>query len=153
MAHLEDIPEPTRSAVAALDCPRFDTSPWVRPAPLGQARIALLTSAALHPRDAPPFPAGSAEVRMLPAAIDPAALVMSHLSVNFDRTGFQRDINVVFPLDRLRRLAEQGTIRAAAPTHFSMMGSTDPRAMEGAADQIAGQARQDRTDAVLLVPV
>lgn len=26
---------------------------------------------------------------------------MSHLSINFDRTGFQQDINVVFPIDRL----------------------------------------------------
>ena len=85
--------------------------------------------------------------------LDPAALVMSHVSINFDRTGFQRDPNVVYPIDPLRELAMRGTIGAVAPTHFSVMGSTDPRTMEGTADQIVGQARQDRTDAVLLVPV
>lgn len=31
---------------------------------------------------------------------------MSHISANFDRTGFQQDWNIVFPLDRLRDLAE-----------------------------------------------
>lgn len=153
MAHIEDIPEPTRSHVVALDCPRFDAEPWVRPPPPGQARVALLTSAALHPREAPPFPAGSAEARLLPGTLDPAALVMSHVSINFDRTGFQRDVNVVYPLDRLHELAARGAIGGVAPSHFSVMGSTDPRAMEGTADQVAGQARQDRTDAVLLVPV
>ena len=28
-------------------------------------------------------------------------LVMSHISTNFDRSGFQMDVNLVFPLDRL----------------------------------------------------
>lgn len=153
MARIEDIPEPTRSHVVALDCPRFEAEPWARPPPLAAARIAILTSAALHPRDTPSFPAGSAEARMLPDALDPASLVMSHVSINFDRSGFQRDVNVVFPVERLRALAAAGTIGAVAPTHVSVMGSTDPRAMNATVDQIAGQARQDRTDAVLLVPV
>ncbi|WP_439577542.1 hypothetical protein [Elioraea sp.] len=153
MAHIEEIPEPTRSHVVALDCPRFEAEPWVRPPPLARARVAILTSAALHPRDAPPFPAGSAEARLLADALDPAALIMSHVSINFDRTGFQRDLNVVYPTDRLRGLAATGVIGAAASTHFSVMGSTDPRGMEATADQVVGQARQDRTDAVLLVPV
>lgn len=153
MARIEDIPEPTRSHVVALDCPRFDAEPWVRPPPLEQARIAILTSAALHTRDDPPFSAGSAEVRLLADALDPAALVMSHVSINFDRTGFQRDLNVVYPIDRLRELAARGALGGVAPNHFSLMGSTDPRAMAEAADQVAGQARRDRTDAVLLVPV
>lgn len=134
MARIKDIPEPTRSHVVALDCPRFDAEPWVRPPPLEQARIAILTSAALHTRDDPPFSAGSAEVRLLADALDPAALVMSHVSINFDRTGFQRDLNVVYPIDRLRELAARGALGGVAPNHFSLMGSTDPRAMAEAAD-------------------
>jgi D-proline reductase (dithiol) PrdB len=30
--------------------------------------------------------------------------VISHISINFDRTGFEEDWNVVFPLDRLNEL-------------------------------------------------
>ena len=78
---------------------------------------------------------------------------MSHVSINFDRTGFQRDLNVVYPIDRLRELAAEGVIGGMAETHFTVMGSTDPNAMTTAADQITGQLRQERIDSVLLSPV
>jgi D-proline reductase (dithiol) PrdB len=57
-------------------------------------------------------------------------LVMSHTSTNFDRTGFQQDWNVVFPLDRLRELTDQGLIGSIADFHYSFMGATDPKLME-----------------------
>lgn len=78
---------------------------------------------------------------------------MSHISINFDRTGFQRDINTAYPIDRLRELAAEGVIGGVAATHYAVMGSTDPRTMAATADQIAGQLRQERIDAVLLTPV
>ena len=53
---------------------------------------------------------------------------MSHISTNFDRTGFQQDINVVFPVDRLRELAARGTIGSVADFHYSFMGATAPEA-------------------------
>jgi D-proline reductase (dithiol) PrdB len=78
---------------------------------------------------------------------------MSHASVNFDRTAFQRDINVVFPLDRLRAMAAAGAIGSLAATHYSFMGATDPRGMEANARAVAGRLKSDRVDAVLLTPV
>ena len=78
---------------------------------------------------------------------------MSHASVNFDRTAFQRDINVVFPLDRLRAMVATGTIGSLAATHYSFMGATDPRGMEANARAVAGRLKSDRVDAVLLTPV
>jgi D-proline reductase (dithiol) PrdB len=80
-------------------------------------------------------------------------ILMSHVSINFDRAGFQRDLNVVYPVDRLRELAAQGIIGGAADTHFTIMGSTDPAGMPATADQIAGQLRQERIDSILLSPV
>ena len=47
---------------------------------------------------------------------------MSHVSVNFDRTGFQRDLNVVLPRDRLDELVASGKIGGVAPEHYSFMG-------------------------------
>ena len=64
-----------------------------------------------------------------------------------------RDINVVFPLDRLRAMAEAGTIGSVAATHYSFMGATDPRGMEANARAVAGRLKSDRVDAVLLTPV
>jgi D-proline reductase (dithiol) PrdB len=127
--------------------------PWVQPKPLNEARLAILTSAALHRRSEMPFPAGTAEFRELPATLAPADMLMSHISINFDRTGFQRDVNVAYPIDRMRDLAAAGIIGAVADTHYSVMGSTDPQTMTVTADAVVGRLKQEQVDAVLLCPV
>jgi D-proline reductase (dithiol) PrdB len=153
MARPEDIPQPTRDVVLNLPCPSFDTTPFVAGPPLAQRRIAILTSAAIIRRGDKPFPFGSGEARFISADTPTGDLLISHVSINFDRAGWQRDVNVVYPIDRLRELAAAGEIGAVAPTHYTVMGSTDPAAMEDAVDQIAGQLKQERIDAVLLTPV
>ena len=72
---------------------------------------------------------------------------------NFDRTGFQQDWNVVFPLDRLRELAEAGIIGSLADFHYSFMGATDPRRMEPSGRRLASLLKDDHVDSALLVPV
>ena len=153
MARLEDIPQPTRDAVVSLPCPAFETTPFVSGPPLSQRRIAILSSAALIKRGDKPFPFGSGETRFIAADTPPNDLLLSHVSINFDRAGWQRDINVVFPIDRLRDLAALGEIGGVADTHYTVMGSTDPAAMDEAVNQIEGQLRQERIDSVLLSPV
>ena len=78
---------------------------------------------------------------------------MTHISTNFDRTGFQTDWNVVFPLDRLRELVDEGIIGSVAAYHYSFMGATDPAEMEPAARNLAVLLKGDQVDAALLVPV
>ena len=153
MPRLEDIPASTREAVAALACPPFPGTPWVAAAPLARRTVAILTSAALHPRSELPFAPGSTEVRMLPASLPAADIVMSHISINYDRVGFARDINVAYPIDRLRELAAEGVIGRVAPVHFSVMGSTDPTTMGATVDAIAARAKTEGIDAILLCPV
>jgi D-proline reductase (dithiol) PrdB len=153
MARIEDIPQPTRDAVVALASPELPGSPWVTAKPLKASRIAILTSAALHRRSEMPFPAGTAEFRELPLSLVPADMLMSHISINFDRTGAQRDINVAYPIDRLKELASEGVVGSLADTHYSVMGSTDPKTMTETADAISGRLKQESVDAVLLCPV
>ncbi len=153
MARLEDIPQPTRDAVLAVPCPSFDTQPFVVGSPLAHRLVAIVSSAALIRRGDKPFPFGSAECLFLSASVPTGDILISHVSINFDRTGFQRDVNVVYPIDRLRELAAESVIGGMAETHFTVMGSTDPAGMTEAADQIAGQLQQERIDAVLLSPV
>jgi D-proline reductase (dithiol) PrdB len=105
MARPEDIPEPTRTAVTTVPCPSFGTTPFVEGPPLAQRRIAIITSAALIKRGELPFHFGSTEYRTVPADRHGSDILMSHVSINFDRSGFQRDINTVYPIDRLRELA------------------------------------------------
>ena len=104
MARLEDIPQPTRDAVVAAPCPVFETKPFVVGPPLAQRRVAIVSSAALIRRGDQPFHFGSAQCHFVPASMPAGDILMSHVSINFDRAGFQRDLNVVHPVDRLREL-------------------------------------------------
>ena len=153
MARLEDIPEPTRTAVANLPCPSFETTPFVAGPALSERRVAIVSSAALIHRGDKPFSFGSGEYRAVPGQWDGNNILMSHVSINYDRAGFQRDLNVVYPIDRLRELAAEGVIGSVAEQHFTVMGSTDPASMIESADGIAAALLADRCDAVVLCPV
>ena len=96
---------------------------------------------------------GETGYRLIPKDVDAQDLVMSHISTNFDRIGFQMDMNIVFPLDRLRELEEQGFIGSLAEYHYSFMGATPPEQMEQEACQLAAILKKDQVNAVLLVPV
>jgi D-proline reductase (dithiol) PrdB len=136
--------------------PEFGLNPWVVGGPLSGRRVAIVTSAGLHLRGDRPFGHGDArnDYRVIPGNVAAADLVMSQLSVNFDRSGFQQDLNVVFPLDRLNELAAEGVIGTVADHHYSFMGAGSPvTRMEMKAREVARMLRQDRVDAVVLTPV
>ena len=79
---------------------------------------------------------------------------ISHTSVNFDRTGFQQDVNVVFPIDRARELVEEGEVGSLADYHYSFMGAfLEADGYETGARELAGLLHKDGVDAVLLCPV
>ncbi|HEY5637932.1 MAG TPA: glycine/sarcosine/betaine reductase selenoprotein B family protein [Burkholderiales bacterium] len=153
MARIEDIPEPTRGVVLGLEMMAFDSTPFVTGGPLAKRRVAMVSSAALVRRGEAPFLPGTAEVRTLAASLPAADLLMSHVSINFDRAAWQSDINTVYPIDRLRALAACGVIGSVADTHYSVMGSTDPRTMADTAAGIAAQMQAEGVDAALLLPV
>ena len=153
MARLEDLPEPTRTAAANIPCPTFEATPFVSGPALAQRRVAIVSSAALIRRGDTPFPFGSGECRVVSGSGNPTDLLISHVSINFDRAGFQRDINVVYPIDRLHELAHDGVIGSVANTHYTVMGSSDPAAMIDAADQMAAAFHADQVTAVVLAPV
>jgi D-proline reductase (dithiol) PrdB len=120
---------------------------------LAKRRVAIVSSAGLVVRGETPFRGRDADYRAIPSTTRPDQLLHSHISINLDRTGFAEDWNVVFPLDRLNELADQGTIGTVAATHYSFMGATDPVQMEGYAREVAHQLKRDAVDAVLLSPV
>ncbi len=160
MVRLSQLPEPSRTSLLNLDCPVFDGRPWVEGPPVAQRRVAVISTAGLHLRGDRPFTLGSGgtvnipgDYRVIPGDTEANDLVMSHISTNYDRSGFQKDWNVVFPLDRLRELARQGVIGTVADFHYSFMGATAPQQMETAARTLAGLLKKDNVTAALLVPV
>jgi D-proline reductase (dithiol) PrdB len=153
MTRLTDLPPGQGQRLAAVDCPIFATTPWVTGPALSQRRVAIVSSAGLVVRGEMPFRGRDADYHAIPADTKPENLLVSHISINFDRTGLQEDWNVAFPLDRLRELAADGVIGSVAATHYSFMGASDPLEMEPYARELAGHLKRDQVDAVLLCPV
>ena len=160
MVRLDQVSDVVRTSLLGIECPVFDGRPWVEGPPVSQRRVAIISTAGLHLRgdrlfnlssgDAKSIPG---EYRVIPGDTEANDLVMSHVSTNYDRTGFQQDWNVVFPLDRLRELARDGAIGSVADFHYSFMGANTPAQMEVVARTLAGLLKRDNVDAALLVPV
>ena len=150
---LERLPAEMAERLAELKCPDFATRPWTEGPPLKERRVAIVSSAGLVVRGDKVFRGRDADYRAIPGTTEANDLLCSHISINFDRNGFQEDWNVVFPLDPLNELAAEGTIGSVAATHYSFMGATDPVQMVDGAREVAGKLQADHVDAVLLTSV
>ena len=156
MARLRDLGEWERELMLfkLKDLHPLGGAPWVAGPALNKRRVALVTSAGIHRSDDQPFTdKTAAEYRIIPGSVKASELVMSHLSSNFDRSGFQQDINVVFPIDRLKELVAEGIVGSVAEYHYAFNGSTPTLQLEPRARQLAGLLKKDGVDAVLLTPV
>ena len=153
MVRLSQLPEASRDFLINFDCPTMDGRAFVTGDPLAQRRVAIVTTAGLQRRDDPAFHLGSADFRVIPGEVKGGDLVMSHASINFDRSGFQEDVNVAFPVDRLRELEDRGTIGSVARYHYSFMGVTHPEQMKPAAGEVARLLKDDNVDSVVLCGV
>ena len=154
MVRLDEMSEAERKFHEGVSCPTFETQPWVEGPSLTRRRAAIVSTAGLHKRGDRPFTFDAGDgYRIMPDGIVADDLVMTHVSANFDRSGFQQDWNVVFPIDRLRELVEEGQIGSVAKYHYSFMGAHDPIALEKQARSVADLMKRDHVNAVLLVPV
>jgi D-proline reductase (dithiol) PrdB len=153
MVRLKDLPPEYAESLRNLPMPEFDSTPWTPGPELSTACIAIVTTAGLHRTSDPKFTGGSGDYRLLPSDLDYSELMMSHVSANFDRSGFQQDIGTVFPLEHLKQMAADGEIGSVARWHYSFMGATDPTRMVDTAPQVARLLKEDGVTAAILVPV
>ena len=153
MVRLADLPEIEAQHLLDLPCPVHTDGRWTDAPAAADRRVAIITSAGLSLKSDDTFRPGATDYRVIPADMDSSNLIMSHMSTNYDRSGFQQDVNVVFPIDRLREMAEDGAIGSVASFHYSFMGATEPEKLEPKARELAGLLKEDRVNAVLLTPV
>ncbi len=153
MVYLAEMPADVRDTLVNQELPAFVETPWATAPEIRRSKVAIVSTAGLHRADDTPFRGGAGDYRIIPDGIDPRELRMSHVSTNFDRIGFQHDVNIVFPIERLRELVTQGEVGSAATYHYSFMGATPPAAMEASARELAGVLKGDGVDAVLLIGV
>ena len=152
MVRWEDIPKALQIRMETRTAP-FDRTPLAEAPKLIDARVAIITTAAIHRRDDRPFTGHEGDYRIIPGDIDYGDLAMTHSSVNFDRAAYQQDVNVCLPLEHIHTLVASGEIGSVGRWHYSFMGSTAPQMMEHAAKEVSQLLLGDDVNLVLLIPV
>ncbi|MAK54210.1 MAG: selenoprotein B glycine/betaine/sarcosine/D-proline reductase [Acidimicrobiaceae bacterium] len=147
--------EQLRTTLGGLKSFTFDDVPWTTPKPLHESRVAIVTTAGLRVESNADWNAGDQGFTQIPH--DAENLTLAHYSPNFDRVGWVLDKNVVFPIDRLYELAEDGIIGSVAKTHISFMGAQPDHTLEtirlDSGPAAAKLLKDDEVDLVLLTPV
>ena len=126
--------------------------------PLAKCTVSLITTGGVHLTSQLPFdmadPDGDASLREIPGDVALADLTITHDYYN--HTSADRDVNVIFPLEHLRALADQGVIGQVARRHFGLMGHIEGphlrRLQEQIAPDIAAKLRADSVDFAFLTP-
>jgi D-proline reductase (dithiol) PrdB len=125
--------------------------------PLDQTSVALVTSAAITQPGQPPMDGPNIEgdytIRLLDIDTPTSELNIWH--THFDLAPAREDINVVYPIDRLKELAADGTIGGVANPAVSFMGyfSNVFRIRDEVAPAVVDAVLKSGADAALLVPV
>lgn len=124
--------------------------------PLSEARLTFVSTAGVQPRGTLPFdvvhPVGDYTFRRVPSDSRPADLEIHQLKYPTD--GAHRDINVIFPIERLQELVAEGVVGGLTPSFFSFLGyNMDPELLERTlADDLAEAVAAERADLALLSP-
>ncbi len=153
MVRLTDVPEPERSVIADLVCPDYKSTRFTAPLAANQRHVAIVSSAGLIIRGERPMLSNETGYRSITSTVDDGDILCSHVSTNFDRTGFQQDLNVMLPRDRLNDLARETFIGKAAETHYAFMGATSPDQLQGKARELGRSMLALGVNTVVLAPV
>lgn len=137
----------------------FGDSPWTPfNGDVSEGRLALITTAGVHLKSQVPFdmkdPAGDPSFREIPSATLPKDLLITHNY--YDHADADKDVNVVFPIERVGDLKRARDIGDVNHRHFSFMGHiAGPHIgtlMEETAPRVAGALKADEVDFAVLTP-
>ncbi len=122
--------------------------------PLREARLSFVSTSGVQPKGTLPFdvvhPIGDYTFRRVPSDSAPAHLEIHQLKYPTD--GAHRDLNVIFPIERLQELQDEGVVGALTPNLFSFIGyNMDPGLLERTlAEDLAQAVADEQPDLVLL---
>ena len=124
--------------------------------PLAQCRVSMLTAGGVSRCAAPPWnPNARNDLRLDEIASDAPSDDFQIHDAYYDHSDADRDLNCLFPIDRLRELAADGVIKEVAPRLWSgFMGRIYKRTavMKESAPALAAELRKDAVDLFVLVP-
>lgn len=133
--------------------------PWCPPKkPLAKSKVAVVTTAGVHHKDQPPFdmkdPEGDPTFRVIDASRSIDDLMITH--DYYDHSDADKDINIVFPIQRLQEFEKEGLIGEVDHTHYGFMGHIVGKHIQTlvnlSAPEVARRLKQDGMDTVLLTP-
>ncbi|MEJ2182343.1 MAG: glycine/sarcosine/betaine reductase selenoprotein B family protein [Nitrospirota bacterium] len=132
--------------------------PWSTPKPLCEATVALVTTAGVHHKDQRPFdmqdPHGDPSVRVIDVRRPLTSLMITH--DYYDHRDADKDINIVFPIERLWEFQEEGALGKVAELHYSFMGHIEEphvkTLVEKSAPWCARELASRGVDVVVLTP-
>ncbi len=113
--------------------------------------IALATAAGVHLKSDKRFNlAGDTTYRVVPDSAKVEDLMVSH--GGYDNADANRDINCMFPIDRLHEIVKEGFVKAIAPMHYTFMGGGGDQAAftEKTGPEIAQKLKEEGVDAVVM---
>ena len=155
MPRLDRLSQIARNNLLTFPAQVNETSPFVRLAkPLAACRLAIVTTAGLHRRDDRPFGPGDQTYRVIASDTPTADIIQSHTSIGFDRVPTMRDVNICFPIDRLRELVARGALGGLGPSSYSFMGAQREVArIEGeTGPEVGRRLRDEGVDVALITP-
>jgi D-proline reductase (dithiol) PrdB len=125
---------------------------------LRDCRVAVVTTAGVHRKDQAPFNMkdrnGDPSFRAIDSTKPSSDLMITH--DYYDHSDADRDINIVFPLERLREFREERIIGGLSNFHYGFMGHIlGPHVstlMNETAPEVARKLTREKVDIVLLTP-
>jgi D-proline reductase (dithiol) PrdB len=155
MPRLSDLPEVQRNKLLMRPVRINDGSPWTPPrSDVAHSRLALVTTAGLHHRGDTPFLKYDQTYRVIDRDVAESDLLQSQSSIGFDRGLRIRDINVVFPVDRLHELVADGSVGSLTSAFYSLTGAqaNSEQTAETIGAQLGPLLREQGADLVLITP-
>ena len=137
----------------------FSDSPWTPfDKDISKCRLALVTTGGVHLKSQKPFDmkdsSGDPTFREIPADTRLADLTITHNY--YDHADADKDINVVFPINRVQELKQSNEIGDVNYRHFSFMGHIMHHhintLMKETAPSVAAALKSDEVDIVILTP-
>lgn len=122
--------------------------------PLNKMNFSIVTTAGVRLTTQEPYgDEGDERFYVIPGDAAVSDLTVNYASpANYDFSDSLKDINVVFPIERLRELVTAGIIGGVAKKHIGTMGYTMKlkKVYEETVPAIAKELERSNTDAVIL---
>ena len=119
--------------------------------PLAEATVAIVTTSGVHCCTDKPFDLKSdASFRTIPRIATKTDLCITH--ERYDRRDAARDLNLVFPLERLLELEAEGIVSRVADVHYTFGFTDDPQDLLQPGCEVGSLLAQAHVDFVVLVP-